>query len=590
MYYCNPLNIEYKYQIHEGEEECYANREAADPSIVLYGGRYYLFASMTYGFFVSDDLIDWKYQGFKQEMPVYDYAPDVRVIGEYMYFCASHREKNCSFYRTKDPIEGIFEEIEGTFPFWDPNLFQDEDGKVYLYWGCSNITPIYGVELNSKTMAPVGEKTSLINSDVIAIGFERNGENHMPQKSQEDIEAQVTNMLKNIPNPTEEQKKLLYRYMGNAPYIEGAWMTKKQRKYYLQYSAPGTQFNVYADGTYVSNHPLGPFELAKNNPYSYKPGGFIPGAGHGSTLEDRDGNYWHTATMVISMNHSYERRLGLWKAGFDDEGELFCDQRYGDWPIDVDKGSWAKPDWMLLSYGKKVTGSSGNDMMNVTDENIRTWWKAETPNAGEWIQVDLGKVCKVHAVQMNFADDSIVLPLSSNMNFKNDGNGNRLIDSDSHVTRWILEGSVDGVEYFIIEDKSSANTDLAHDLIVKEDGFQAKYVKLTILEVPFNQAPCLSGIRIFGLGSGRLPKMTKEIKVERLSDLDMQVSWQEDLAIGHTILWGHDPQRLYHSCMVFGANEKIISALIVDSPVYVRVDAFNECGINEEGEVYKLMP
>ena len=60
-------------------------------------------------------------------------------------------------------------------------------------------------------------------------------------------------------------------------YIEGPWMTKHNNKYYLQYGAPGTEFNVYADGVYVSDHPLGPFEYAPNNPISFKPGGLRNG-------------------------------------------------------------------------------------------------------------------------------------------------------------------------------------------------------------------------------------------------------------------------------------------------------------------------
>lgn len=88
------------------------------------------------------------------------------------------------------------------------------------------------------------------------------------------------------------------------PFIEGAWMTKHNGRYYLQYACPGTEFNIYADGVYVSDRPLGPFQPALNNPFSLKPGGFMRGAGHGSTLQDRDGAWWHTATMQISMNHT----------------------------------------------------------------------------------------------------------------------------------------------------------------------------------------------------------------------------------------------------------------------------------------------
>ena len=64
------------------------------------------------------------------------------------------------------------------------------------------------------------------------------------------------------------------------------------------------EFNIYGDGVYESDSPLGPFHVAGNNPYSYKPGGFLRGAGHGSTMEDKYENLWHTATMQISKNHN----------------------------------------------------------------------------------------------------------------------------------------------------------------------------------------------------------------------------------------------------------------------------------------------
>ena len=58
-------------------------------------------------------------------------------------------------------------------------------------------------------------------------------------------------------------------------------MTKHNDRYYLQYGAPGTEFNVYADGVYVADHPLGPFEYAPNNPISFNRE-FMNGAGHGA--------------------------------------------------------------------------------------------------------------------------------------------------------------------------------------------------------------------------------------------------------------------------------------------------------------------
>lgn len=62
------------------------------------------------------------------------------------------------------------------------------------------------------------------------------------------------------------------------PFTEGAYMTKHDGKYYLQYGAPGTEFKIYADGVYVGDSPLGPFTYQPHNPMSYKPGGFVQGA------------------------------------------------------------------------------------------------------------------------------------------------------------------------------------------------------------------------------------------------------------------------------------------------------------------------
>lgn len=584
-YICNPLNIEYKYQFIQ-MEGLRVNREAADPTLILFKDRYFLFPSMTAGFLVSDNLVDWEYHPLNG-MPIYDYAPDVRVIGEYMYFTASNSEKNGSFYRTKDPIHGSFEEIEGTFPFWDPNLFVDDDGRVYFYWGCSNLKPIYGVELNSETMRPISEPVELIFSNTSVIGYERNGENHIPPKSAEQIEQTLQNYKRMMPDITDEKLEELRIMLGNDPYIEGAWMDKYNGKYYLQYSSPGTQYNVYSDGVYVSDNPLGPFTLAKNNPYSFKPGGFIPGAGHGSTLQDRHGNWWHTSTMRISVNHMFERRLGLWPAGFDQDGELFCNQRYGDWPMKLEQAKlnpWENPQWMLLSYRKPTKASSfitGNEPAKATDENVQTWWKAATNSSGEFVEVDLLHACDVHAVQINFADDHMQLELPEGAEMHKSGHMPRYIDQRKHVTRWMLEGSLDGDTYFVIEDKSQADSDLPHDLVVREEGVKARYIRCTVVELPFRQQACISGLRVFGIGNGELPAQASGVKAEVFNGLDLSVAWDQDKAVGHNVLWGFAPDKLYHSYMVLGKNEAAIGALIKGEPLYIRVDSFNERGITE---------
>ena len=601
-YFCNPLNIEYKYQLvkntREGATQAVRYRESADPSLILFNDLYYLFPSMTNGFYTSDDMLNWEFHKILGDVPVYDYAPDVRVIGDYIYFSASSMHEVCHFYRSKDPVTQAFEKIEGSFSFWDPNLFEDEDGRVYFYWGSSNHAPLYGVEMDVSTMTPLTEKVAVLNTDQHTRGFERTGTDHIAPKSEEAIknaaEPLIAQLLQAPPEVREKRKDMgldteekirafAYQTMGNDPFLEGAWMTKKDGKYFLQYSIPGTEYNIYGDGVFVSDNPLGPFELAKNNPYSYKPGGFINGAGHGSTVEDKNGEFWHTSTMTIAKNHNFERRLGLWKAGFDNDGELYCDQRYGDWPLQMNAKPFAKPDFMLLSYKKPVQVSAGIGAEYVTDENIRTWWRGES--SGDTIEIDLQKNYDVHAIQVNFADDERYEDLDDGI-----GNvtalGQRLIEDTNKPTRWLLEGSIDGVDYFIMSDKSNAETDLSHDLVLIENGAKARFIKLTVIATPFEPI-CVSGIRVFGRGFDPLPSAITQINFDGIGDLDVDVSWHDNGAVGYNILWGYDENKLYHSYMVFKKNAQRISALIKDEPTYFRIDAFNESGITE-GKVIKL--
>ena len=588
-YLCNPVNINYRYQfnmdprLHGQMQIC---REAADPSMILFHGRYYIFASMTLGVWVSDDLAHWENHRLPKELPLYDYAPDVRVMGDWVYFCASRREENCDRYRTKDILNGPYEKIEGSFPFWDPNLFIDDDGRVYFYWGCSNITPIWGVELDPQTMQPISEKRVLVEGHPFEVGYERVGEdNSQLPASEAEIDAAYAAFHKRqgiSEDQVPEQVKPLIRGMfSRKPYIEGAWMDKQNGRYYLQYACPGTQYNTYSDGVYVSSSPLGPFTLAGNNPYSYKPGGFLPGAGHGSTMQDEKGAWWHTATMRISMNHDFERRVGIWPAGFDADGELFCNQRYGDWPMTVEGDPWRDPAWMLLSAGKKATASSfteGHEPEKATEENVQTWWRASTTDRTEWLQIDLGRDFDVHAIQINFADDKIDIPCPGQIVGSSQA---RYIEERDLATQWKLTGSTDGKDWFVIEDKSDVQTDLTHDLILREEGIRVRFLRLSDMAVPYGQQPCISGLRVFGLGQGKKPA-APVFTVRRENDLDMMVSVQsQENTLGYNILFGNSPNKLYHSSMNFKAGDQRIGALIKGRNYFVRVDAFNENGITE---------
>lgn len=569
--YCNPLNLNYKYQ-HYGKS---AHREGADPTLVHFKGKYYLFVSMSAGFYYSGDLMNWQWHE-NRNLDMYGYAPDVRQGGDYLYFCASSRGKPSNIWRTKDPLSDEFEKVSSPFAFWDPDLFFDDDGRVYLYWGCGNIEPIWGVELDPETMLPIGEKKAMFDQNKDIHGWERF---HFPNKEKEHRAFPMNIVM-----------ALLNR--KGRPYMEGAYMNKWNGKYYLQYAAPGTEYHVYGDGYYVGESPLGPFTFMPNTPFSLKPGGFITGAGHGSTIEDEHGNLWHAATMRISVNEAFERRVGLFPAQLDKDGLLYCNQNFADYPVTVPAGKFdidtLAPQYMLLSYKKPVTASSaipGHGPELSVDESIRTWWCAEGCK-GEWIQVDLGDIYAPHSIQLNFSDEGVPL-LQVDKALRSDMmTNNRYTDSGlEHRTRYILEGSLDGESWFCIRDLSKADTDLSHPYFLLEEGSKMRYVRLTGVEVPYGSRLAVSGIRVFGLGNGEKCAAVAVSACAMEDPMTCSLRWQGvPGAQGYNVRYGIAPDKLYNSWLVYDHNEVLISTLNADQKYYYAIDAFNENGITP-GEV-----
>lgn len=590
-YYCNPVNMEYRYQFIDRSTHISVSREAADPSVIAWKGSYYMFPSMSRGCYKSDDLCQWTFMPLNG-LPFYDYAPDVCVCGDAVLFCASKKGAPCDYYVCADFPDGVFQKVEGEFDFWDPKIFCDDDGRLYLYWGCSNLEPIYGVELDAKTLKRIGEPKVMFGENRAVVGYERFGMDHVLNEKENSIYIRLQERVSVATGkPMEEvtradidailppdQREYLKLLLSDRPYMEGAWLNKYKGRYYLQYACPGTELNVYGDGVYCAEHPLGPYTLAKNNPYSYHPGGFITGAGHGSTFEDTEGRFWHCSTARISRIHPYERRVGLWRAGFDKEGELYCDQRFGDWVHSVDDAPFEPPRWMLLSYAKPATASSGVNAGAVTDENIYTFWRSDRERGS--VTVDLCRSERVHAIQVNFADEGISASVTDEQMRDVKAYG-RYIDKEHRKTRWLLEGSTDGENFFIIEDKRHADTDLAHDLVVREEGMLIRFVRLTVMEMPFGQNACVSGLRIFGVSNISVPHIVRLVRIERSSDgRDVYVEWTGD-AMGYNVLWGHAPDKLYHCKQVLSKKQTSIGALVAGQKYWLRIDSFNEGGMTE---------
>ncbi len=538
---CNPLNISYRFCLDEP-----SRREAADPTIVWFRDRYYLFASKSGGYWHSSDLVSWTFVETSL-IPTEEYAPTAIALGDTLYFLASSTEKS-TIYKSGDPLSGAWqiavEELQ--IPVWDPAFFLDDDQRLFLYWGCSNQKPIYGVEVDyNNGFAFMGEPAALIHADPANHGWEVPGDYNT--------------------------------FTDRNPWIEGAWMNKLNGKYYLQYSGPGTEYKSYNDGVYVSDQPLGPFVLQDHNPFAYRPEGFAAGAGHGSTFEDRYGNLWHIGTITISQKHMFERRLGLFPVFLDEQGILHTETGYGDYPVRIpDKkvNSFEEifAGWMLLSYGKSVEVSSAVDTLPaslMTDEDIRTYWAAASGNAGEYALLDLGAPCDVYAVLLNFAEHNTVIK----------GRQKDL----RH--RYTLEGSTDGTNWTLLADRSHSDADFSHDYIPLERNTTCRYLRVTNVEVPDGHF-ALSGFRVFGHGKGELPGKVKGLTAVRDPRDPRQVSLSWDNpgnTTGYVISYGTDSARLYLDYMVYGDTSLTIRSLNARLPYFFSIESFNENGITKSG-------
>lgn len=444
--YANPIDIDYTYSIVQTSDGL-SFRSGADPAVVPFRGEYYLFVTRSFGYWRSQDLGQWEFIRPQAWYFESSNAPAAWPLGDDRLIALGNPSGWQSVIHTDDPGAGTWKGVPSLVPhtLHDPALFVDDDGRVFVYEGSSNVHPIKGAELDPDNhFLPIGEFRDLINLVPEKHGWERFGENHTDT------------------------------VLGG--YIEGPWLNKHRGTYYLQYAAPGTEWNVYGDGVYTSDHPLGPFTYQEYSPFSYKPGGFIRGAGHGSTVQGPYGNFWHFGTMVVGINYKFERRIGMFPAGFDEDGQLYTNTAYGDYPHYLPSGDergredWFTG-WMLLSYDKPVRTSSFREPFapeHVVDEDIKTWWVAETNRRGEQLVIDLEQEGEIRALQLNYMDHE------SNIYGKVDG----------LYHQYLIESSSDGERWETLVDKRNNEEDVPNDYVELRAPRRARYIRFTNYHVP----------------------------------------------------------------------------------------------------------
>ncbi|TLS48651.1 glycosidase [Paenibacillus antri] len=274
--YKNPLNIQ----------------QIGDPFVLKASdGRYYCYptSAVQDGFkaWSSDDLIEWKAEGFVYEKAKNEkawgyrqfWAPEVveRDGKFYMYYTARWKEKDSLRIgiAVADAPTGPFRDVSDRPMFddgiaaIDAHVFTDEDGRRYLYYSrdCSeNVVDgrkeshIYAFELGSDMMTPKHEGVLLIRPD-----------QPWEFKSGEDVR-----------------------------WNEGPFVLKHAGAYYLMYSANCFAARDYSDGYAVSDSPLGPYKKFSKNPILAADGTKVSGPGHHCVTVSPDGSelfiVYHTHT------------------------------------------------------------------------------------------------------------------------------------------------------------------------------------------------------------------------------------------------------------------------------------------------------
>jgi hypothetical protein len=296
-------------------------------------------------------------------------------------------------------------------------------------------------------------------------------------------------------------------------------------------------------------------------------------------------------TVAISVHHMFERRLIMAPAKFDEDGRFISHFAFSDYPMYRPKSDQfsfenPRPDWNLLTQGKAMDASSsltGFPKENAFEENLRTWWSAETGTEGEWIIADLGKVCAINAAHINFADQDIQAHYGRNNDFR---------------YRYLLEFSVDGETWYPAVDRSDAvgepnkAQDISHDYFeFDQSGGQiaARYVRLTNKgPVPAGGRFAVSGLRLFGSdGSGAPGEVSGFTAARPVSDeRTVKLTWDAvPGAEGYMISWGAKDSGLFLHYQVIGATECRINALNMGTDYEFAISAYSAGGVGNRSAV-----
>ena len=353
-------------------------RELADPTAIWHDGTWILYPSVDMAWVSADMGATWQHHPLN--LRDVGYAPTVvRQGGRFLLMASSS-----PIYAASSPL-GPFEELgrpklpPGLPDTIDPMLFVDDDGRLFFYWGCTETRGIFGIELDrSDPTRTIGEAKTLVPFSPDAHPWERVGE---------------------------------FNQQRNAGWVEGSWMIKRQGRYYLTYSAAGTEHRAYAMGVYVGTSPLGPFTPQARNPIFSTTAGLVTGTAHGSIIRGPGDRWWVFYTVAAGVAHGFERRVGMDVAEFDARGDLTVPRATStpQWlpGRGPDGGGPSDTGWIPVNGGVQTLGSSSAPNLSgrlAVDNDLRTWWQPAEGDATPTLTSRLYAPATIRAVRIAWRD------------------------------------------------------------------------------------------------------------------------------------------------------------------------------------------
>lgn len=111
--YCNPLNLDYGYTPFKDFSKWGRHRATADPTVTLFQGKYYLFSTNQFGYWYSDDMLNWHFESRRFLRPYNENpgdelcAPATLVLGDTLLVIGSTYNKDFTLWMSTNPSKAV---------------------------------------------------------------------------------------------------------------------------------------------------------------------------------------------------------------------------------------------------------------------------------------------------------------------------------------------------------------------------------------------------------------------------------------------------------------------------------------------------